>query len=396
VKRHTSPLVMAGVALTLGAAGGVVSAMLLGTQRDQRTQSDSEAAVPSLIVEQREIAQRLDRSLLRLAEREQEREPTDVVGGPGTAAVAVAGGAVEAEAQSLTEQRDQLYRLLSYELGVPQARLSQIRAIIETLPYTGQGNPEVTVHPLTREQCRSRRSAAAIVGDDEGICGAPNMVALFDPEHEEPKQARLCIDQFEFPNVPCEYPLVWVRASDAARICRLLDKRLCDAHEWEGACAGKILPPRLEYEGFIDRLNAEFYHNQRRERVWAMGYQPDARTCGTGALKSPGCEQPSWERCGSNTYPSGAFPRCVSPFGVYDLHGNVAEHMNLPLNETQLGARGGHGQTEMKGSWFGADAYHPHPDDCRWRAPAWHATSVLSAVSHYNYHLGFRCCRDLD
>jgi formylglycine-generating enzyme required for sulfatase activity len=272
----------------------------------------------------------------------------------------------------------------------------EIRSIVEASPYLGQGNPDVTSHPMTRQQCRALRARTTTTRSDEGICGAPNMVALFDPEQADPPSAKLCIDQFEFPNIACEYPVVWVRASEAARICRLLDKRLCDAHEWEGACAGKLRSPAKDYESYVSRFQAEALHNQGRERVWATGLRPGVNTCATGAQKSPGCVDASWERCGANTYPAGAFPRCVSPFGVYDLHGNVAEHMNLPLNETQLGSRGGSGETEMKGSWFAFDEYHPHPDDCRWRAPAWHATPTDSETSHFNYHLGFRCCRDLE
>jgi len=78
-----------------------------------------------------------------------------------------------------------------------------------------------------------------------------------------------------------------------------------------------------------------------------------------------------------------------------DLHGNVAEHMNLPMRPNQMGSVGGHGFTEMKGSWFIFATTEAHPDDCRWRAPDWHGSAVLSPRSHSNYHLGFRCCRDL-
>jgi hypothetical protein len=300
------------------------------------------------------------------------------------------------EPQTLTEQRDALYQLLAGGANLTELQLAQIRAIVEASPYFGQGNPAVTRHPMSRRECRERRRRMPVVPEDVKICGASNMVALYDPDHEEPEVAKVCIDQFEFPNLPCEYPVIWVRASEASRICHILDKRLCDAHEWEGACAGKLRSPVKEYESWINRLNAEFFHNQAREIVWAMRYRPDARTCGTGALKSPGCVDASWEHCGTNSYPAGAFPTCVSAFGVYDLHGNVAEHMNLPLNASQLGANAGSGETEMKGSWFAFDEYHPHPDDCRWRAPAWHATAVDSESSHFNYHLGFRCCRDLE
>jgi formylglycine-generating enzyme required for sulfatase activity len=103
-----------------------------------------------------------------------------------------------------------------------------------------------------------------------------------------------------------------------------------------------------------------------------------------------------WQYCGSNTYPTGAFPACVSPFGVYDQHGNAAEHMSLPMKPQELGNRGGIGWTEMKGSWFIFSAYEAHKDDCRWRAPDWHGSKVMDHNSHGNYHLGFRCCKDLN
>jgi len=91
-----------------------------------------------------------------------------------------------------------------------------------------------------------------------------------------------------------------------------------------------------------------------------------------------------WNACGSNTYPTGAFPDCRSPLGVYDLNGNAAEHMNLPLNPSQMASRGSLelGVTEMKGSWFIFDTYRAHEDWCRWRAPYWHGTRVMDPHSH--------------
>ncbi len=74
-----------------------------------------------------------------------------------------------------------------------------------------------------------------------------------------------------------------------------------------------------------------------------------------------------------------------------------AEHMNLPLNQSQMSSRGSTtlGYTEMKGSWFIFDTYRAHEDWCRWRAPFWHGTRVMDPHSHANYHLGFRCCNSL-
>ena len=72
--------------------------------------------------------------------------------------------------------------------------------------------------------------------------------------------------------------------------------------------------------------------------------------------------------------------------------------MNLPLNESQMASAGSQelGVTEMKGSWFVFSTMEVHEDDCRWREPSWHETRLMSEASHANYHLGFRCCKDVE
>jgi hypothetical protein len=376
-----------------GLLGAVTALAVTYVTRPSYRKRPRPIVVPPLETTSEEVTHWVDLRLLKLAERDVESvKERDV----GFGVEATSTDRDEAPEKTLTEQRERLYRRLAETQELSTEQLMQIVEIAEGSLYLGEGNPAVTVHPMTRAKCRKIRAENIVAKDDSKICGSKNMVALYDPMTQEPVQAKLCIDQFEFPNLPCEYPWVWVRANEAAKICRILDKRLCDAHEWEGACAGKVGAPGKEYESWVGRMLAEYYHNQSRRWVWATGVVPDARLCALGASKSPGCVDATWEECGSNTYPNGAFPRCLSPFGVYDLHGNVAEHMNLPLEERQLGSHGGSGETEMKGSWFAFDEYHPHPHDCRWRAPAWHATPVDSELSHYNYHLGFRCCKDLE
>ena len=131
--------------------------------------------------------------------------------------------------------------------------------------------------------------------------------------------------------------------------------------------------------------------------MWAYGPAYEKGVCAATGAKTAGCNGGSWTGCGSNTFPSGSFPACHSGLGVYDLHGNAAEHMNLPLNEGEMASRGSKelGYTEMKGSWFIFDTYYAHPDWCRWRAPFWHGSRVMDPASHHNYHLGFRCCKTL-
>lgn len=263
---------------------------------------------------------------------------------------------------------------------------------------TSQANAR---HPVSEEQCVAEvlnRGLLQRRPQDEQICGRPFMVPLVRAG-EPPASARTCIDQFEFPGMPCRYPLTWVQARDAAQICEAMGKRLCDAHEWEGACAGSLEPP--DYQFGTDRSTAARVHNRAREIIYAYGTQRRGDICAFGVPKSPDCDRANatgrgaLAACGPNHYPTGYFSQCVSPFGVYDIHGNAAEHMNLPTRPNEMTSQGGTGFTEMKGSWFGFPrSVEPrvHPDDCRWREPGWHNSRVADPRSHANYHLGFRCC----
>ena len=302
----------------------------------------------------------------------------------------------EPEPKTLAEQRERLFALLIRE-GMTADEVAKVRAIFEASPDLSQGNPAVTVHPMTRAECRRRRSEAKLAPDQPALCGEKYMVPAHDPSAgETPETAKVCVDQYEFPGVPCEYPVVHVRASEAAAICRAVGKRLCDAHEWEGACAGAVRAPEVEYSFKHDRHYSSGMHNLKRELVWAYGPKKNHGLCGTTSFKTKDCPGGGWKQCGSNTFPTGAFPECKSPSGAYDIHGNAAEHMNFPMKADQLGAAGGTGETEMKGSWFIFSSYEAHPDDCRWRAPDWHGTKLMDRSSHANYHLGFRCCKDVE
>lgn len=296
--------------------------------------------------------------------------------------------------ETASSQREHILDLLARELHADARSLQRVRAIFEHSAILGQGNPSISVHPISLEQCEARRRERPLRPGD-AQCGSPYMVALYDPSRERAGDARVCIDQFEFPSVPCEYPVVHVRASEAAELCEALGKRLCDAHEWEGACAGALLPASSEYAWGSDRATMRAHHNASRQLIWAYGPQQNHALCATNSFKTAGCPGSGYGVCGSNTLPTGSFPDCVSQFGVYDQHGNVAEHMSLPLSPLELGSADGHGSTEMKGSWFIFGEQDAHPDDCRWRAPNWHGSRVTDPSSHSNYHLGFRCCKDL-
>lgn len=307
----------------------------------------------------------------------------------------LAESALQQANQALMDQLKSVHRLSASELD-------RLQKIFTRSGFLGQGNPAITKHPMTPQQCAARVPGGPKSYNNSRnarICGDKYMAPLYDPSREKALDAKACIDMFEFPNIPCAYPVVWVKAKEAAEICAAVGKRLCDAHEWEGACAGALEEPDYFFGlGSVAAMRNAHNAKYGSRKSWAYGPSFKRGVCAQNSEKSASCSGGGYNRCGSNTYPAGAFPQCKSTLGVYDLHGNAAEHMNLPMAPDQMASRGSKklGVTEMKGSWFIWDKYQAHPDWCRWRAPYWHGSRVLSSGSHENYHLGFRCCKTVN
>ncbi|MEZ5753041.1 MAG: SUMF1/EgtB/PvdO family nonheme iron enzyme, partial [Paracoccaceae bacterium] len=301
-------------------------------------------------------------------------------------ALLIAGSAGPGFTQTLAQNNEAMLRLMQSERNISGAAMARIRAIFDSSPYIGQGNPAITRHPLTPEEAAARQGGTVASvrrsyrnARFERICGHPYEVPLYDPATQRPEDATVCAFMFEYPNVPLDYPVVWVRADQAANLCAAEGARIGDAHEWEGAAAGALLPPDYPFHlGSPQAMRA--WHNARyasQSNVYSIGTWRRG-VCATGSFKSPSCNGGSFSGCGSNTYPAGSFPECHSPLGVYDIDGNAAEHMNLPLSEDQMASRGSTtlGVTEMKGSWFIWDTVRAHEHWARWRAPFWHGTRV--------------------
>jgi sulfatase modifying factor 1 len=279
----------------------------------------------------------------------------------------VVPAASEAEAmnETLEVQRERLLSHMQSELALTPEQLARVRELFGASSILGQGNPRISLHPIGRAECRAAVAQRPLRPGD-AVCGAPHMAAVYGSGKSSGERPGVCVDQFEFPDIPCEYPVVHVSAREAAQLCEAVGKRLCDAHEWEGACAGSLEPPEQEYAWGKDRMSMRRSHNAARQRVWAYGPEKNHALCATHSYKTPGCPGGGYNSCGSNTFPAGAFPDC-----------------------------GGSGATEMKGSWFIFSHYEAHEDDCRWRAPDWHPSRVMASHSHGNYHLGFRCCKSI-
>jgi hypothetical protein len=174
------------------------------------------------------------------------------------------------------------------------------------------------------------------------------------------KELNFCIDRFEYPNQKGAYPWIMVSWFEAEDLCAEEGKRLCNEEEWTFSCEGEEAIP------------------------YPYGYTRDATACVIDDHWRPYHETALRPRDGANAaaeldhlwqgVPSGSYARCKSPFGVYDLTGNV--------DEWTKSVRDGERPSILKGGYWG-----PVRTRCR---PATRSHDE----NHIFYQQGFRCCAD--
>ncbi len=172
------------------------------------------------------------------------------------------------------------------------------------------------------------------------------------------KPMHYCIDRFEYPNRRGGYPVIMVNWNEAGEHCAAQGKRLCDEAEWTFACEGEEATP------------------------YPYGYVRDAEACVVDQKWKPFNEAAMQPRDGEDAryemdrlwqgVASGSRPRCRSPFGVYDMTGNV--------DEWTVSVRDGERPSILKGGYWG-----PVRTRCR--------PSTRSHDEHHAfYQQSFRCC----
>jgi Sulfatase-modifying factor enzyme 1 len=184
---------------------------------------------------------------------------------------------------------------------------------------------------------------------------APSSACMMKTQHR-----KFCIDKYEWPNKYGEKPVYMVSWNEAKASCESIGKRLCSDTEWTVACEG---PEHLPYP---------------------YGYKRDPKACNIDKpYPTPHPElvydpvtQPTELARLDQREPSGARDRCVSPYGVNDMAGNVDEWV---VNETQ---NGWPHMSGLKGGYWG-----PVRTRCR------PMTTAHEETFRY-YQIGFRCCGD--
>ena len=173
---------------------------------------------------------------------------------------------------------------------------------------------------------------------------------------------RYCMDQYEYPNVEGVVPAVMTDWNDARRACAVEGKRLCTTEEWEFACEG---PQMWPYPYGTDRDST------------ACNIDRDYTLPEMEAFSDPWKISSEVERLDKRV-PSGSRPRCISPFGVRDMTGNVdewVENLHGKVDDKPY-------RSSLKGGYWG-----PIRARCR------PMTSTHNEWFAF-YQVGFRCCKD--
>lgn len=188
-----------------------------------------------------------------------------------------------------------------------------------------------------------------------------------------------CMDQYEYPNVKGELPkteMTWYQAKDA---CTSVGKRLCTTQESIFACEGEQMKAYPYGDGMTRDATA---CNTDRDPIvpFIFGWNKDhTKQIQVGLRPLAEVDQRAV---------SGAFPNCVSPFGVYDGVGNLDEWTTNPNNKA--GPSGEPSTTNVRLYFSVLHSGHyvrGARNECRGITPGHGPTFSM-------YITGARCCSD--
>lgn len=158
---------------------------------------------------------------------------------------------------------------------------------------------------------------------------------------------KFCMDRDEFVPQGENLPSSHVSWTDADQTCKSLGKRVCLESEYNFACEGEEMRP------------------------YPYGWKRDATACNADRVdiyKKNG--QLKDLRAGADE-----FPRCVSPFGVHNLAGNLEEWTTIDVSAGSAAPR-----PAMKGAYW-----QPSRNHCR-------ANQTAHDRFYKGTETGFRCC----
>jgi formylglycine-generating enzyme required for sulfatase activity len=166
-----------------------------------------------------------------------------------------------------------------------------------------------------------------------------------------------------------EKPQGYISYVQAEAACKASGKRLCTRDEWTAACRGR---PEHDYVYPYGNTYDPTACNEGRPSPIMTLFGPSP-TYSSAELNDPRCDA-----LDGGLAKGGEHPLCVSPYGAFDMHGNIHEWVDDPSNVNP-------GNGSFMGGYF-VDAKVNGPG-CTYRTTAHQKT-------YHDYSTGFRCCAD--
>jgi formylglycine-generating enzyme required for sulfatase activity len=164
-------------------------------------------------------------------------------------------------------------------------------------------------------------------------------------------------------------PQGYISQVEATAACARAGKRLCSAGEFAQFCRGPDATNFYPYGGETRIAGA---CNEGKGSSVARFFGSDPTKWTYAEFNDPRLNQ--WD---GGLAPTGSYPKCVSPWGVYDCVGN--------LHEWGSDAADANGHGRFRGGFYG---------DAELNGPGCRYVTSAHELTYHDYSTGFRCCAD--
>jgi hypothetical protein len=197
------------------------------------------------------------------------------------------------------------------------------------------------------------------------------VVAIDDAGNESPHSPYDTIDAaVRAKSAAGVVPQGYISQVQADEACRNAGKRLCTMTEFATFCRGGLdSGADYPYGGTTHMPGA---CNEGKASSVPLFFGSDPQSWTYADLNDPRLNQ--WD---GGLAPTGSYPLCVSPFGVYDCVGNLLEWGADPADAN------GHGR--LRGGYYG---------DTETNGPGCLYLTSAHELAYHDYSTGFRCCMD--
>jgi hypothetical protein len=167
-------------------------------------------------------------------------------------------------------------------------------------------------------------------------------------------------------------PQGYISQVQATAACALAGKRLCSADEFHQACEGPGWADGGAWYPYGGETRIPGYCNADKGSEMPLLFGSNAADWTYADFNDP-----RLNHLDGGLAPTGSYPHCESPYGIFDCVGNLHEWGSDPADSN------GHGR--FRGGFYG---------DATLNGPGCLYVTSAHALTYHDYSTGFRCCAD--